>query len=184
MKRLSRTISLAAFCLGLLAAGNLAAQPAASLTGEWDLDVMKSDDAEEQIREGLGETAGRGSRAIQRQRLMERLIPLARAADHMELELSDKDLKVFDREDRVSIYYLDGKKHERQGPRGDKMEAVANWDGNRILVQTEGQEIGKIQEIYGLEGHQLAYIVRIQNEAFQHEVVIRHYYNRVESEDR
>lgn len=184
MKQMSRWTTLVAVCLGLVLPEMASAQAMPSLTGKWDLDVMKSDDAEEAIREGLGETAGRGSRAVQRQRLMERLIPLARAADYMELELSDQDLKVFDRADRVSIYYLDGKKHERQGPMGDKMEAIADWDGSRVTVTTEGKEIGRILEIYGLEGHQMAYIVSIENKAFEQEVVIRHYYNRIDGENR
>lgn len=148
-------------------------------SGTWELDLQASDDTESQVLGGVGEDTTRGMTRLERGRLVERLIQLARAIDEIEITQTERDFRIFDRDDNLRIYYLDGQKHARQTPWGAKLDAVAKWDGQQITVRTTGGEIGEVQETFGMEGRQLVFIVRIKNENFQNEIVIRNYYDRL-----
>ena len=128
--------------------------------------------------EPVGRGRSPGGVAIERGRLVERLIQLARAIDEVEIAQTERDFRIFDRDDNLRIYYLDGRKHARQTPWGAKLDAVAKWEGQQITVRTTGSEIGEVHETFGMEGRQLVFIVRIKNKNFQNEIVIRNYYDR------
>ncbi len=147
-------------------------------SGTWELDLQASDDTESQVLGGAGEDTTRGMTRLERGRLVERLIQLARAIDEIEIAQTERDFRIFDRDDNLRIYYLDGRKHARQTPWGAKLDAVAKWDGQQISVRTTGEGIGEVQETIGMEGRQLVFIVRIKNKNFQNEIVIRNYYDR------
>ena len=147
-------------------------------SGTWRLNVEASDETESKLLEGVGDDTTHGIAHIERARLVERLTQLARALVEIEIEQTERDLRFFDDADNLRIYYLDGGKHVRQTPWGAKLDTVANWDGQQITVRTSGKEIGNVQETFGLEGRQLVYIVRIQNQNFQNEIVVRSYYDR------
>jgi hypothetical protein len=155
-----------------------AAKP--DFSGVWELDTGKSDDAEVAIRDALGLTGGRGDRQAERQALSSRLHYLARAAETIEIEQTEKDIKLFNSEDDVRIHYIDGQKHPRQTPIGEKLTTVTVWRDNFLDLTTEGPDIGKVTETLGMEGLQLVHIVRIQNEAFEDDLVVRAYYDRAE----
>ena len=148
-------------------------------SGTWELDLQASDDTESQVLGGAGEDKTRGMTRLERGRLVERLIQLAQAIDEIEIAQTDRDFRIFDRDDNLRIYYLNGRKHARQTPWGAKLDVVAKWDGQQITVRTTGEEIGEVQETFGMEGRQLVFIVRIKNENFQNDVVIRNYYDRL-----
>ena len=148
------------------------------LSGAWILDAESSDDTESQIIEGAGENTTHGMTRLERDRLVERLIGLARALNEIDIEQSDRDFKIFDEADNLRIYYFDGEKHARQTPWGAKLETVAKWDGTRLTIRTTGGDLGEVDEIYGMEGRRLVFIVRIRNKSFSREIVIRNYYNR------
>ena len=181
MHRAHAPLTTIAFATAVVLAGfsgtALAQKP--DFSGTWHLDVQASDDTESQVLGGAGDDATRGITRLERGRLVERLIQLARAIDELEIAQSESDLRIFDREDNLRIYYLDGEKHARQTPWGAKLDAVAEWHGQQITVQTTGKEIGEVQETFGMEGRQLVSIVRIKNENFENEIVIRNYYDRL-----
>ena len=151
------------------------------LSGTWVLDTEASDDTENQVLEGAGENTAHGMSRLERdrlvERLVERLVGLARAINEIEIEQSDRDFKIFDEADNLRIYYFDGEKHARQTPWGAMLETVAAWDGPRLTIRTSGDELGEVDEIYGMEGRRLVFIVRIRNPSFANEIVIRNYYN-------
>ena len=149
-------------------------------SGVWELDQERSDDAVRAIRDALGQTGGRGERQIERQALSSRLSYLARAAGTIEIEQTEKDIKLFNSEDDVRIHYIDGEKHPRQSPGGEQMTTVTEWRGTFLDLTTEGPDIGKVTETLGIEGARLVHIVRIQNSAFEKDLVVRAYYNRAE----
>ena len=153
--------------------------PKPDLSGVWVLDVEASDDTESQIIGGAGESQAHGMKRVERDRLVNRLIGLARAIGEIEIEQSERDFKIFDEADNLRIYYLDGKKHARQSPWGAKLDAVAAWEGPQITVRTKSKELGEVDEIYGMEGRRLVFIVHIRHPDFANEVVIRNYYNRL-----
>jgi hypothetical protein len=101
-----------------------------------------------------------------------------RALQEIEIEQSDRDFKIFDEADNLRIYYFDGEKHARQTPWGAMLDTVAKWDGPRLTIRTSGDELGEVDEIYGMEGRRLVFIVRIRNPSFRNEIVIRNYYNK------
>ena len=166
--------------LTLLPRAAEAQAPKPDFSGNWKLNLEKSDDAVELIRAALGQTGGRGGLQQQRQTLSSRLNYLAQTAETIEIEQTQKDFKLFNTEDDVRIHYIDGQKHPRQSPTGEKMTTVTIWRGDLLDLTTEGDEIGKVSETFGLEGQRLVHIVRIQNDAFDENLVIRAYYDRAE----
>ena len=170
-------VAAAAFAASAQAETSQASKP--DLSGVWVLDVESSDDTESQVIGGAGENTSRGAKRLERDRLVNRLIQLARAIGEIEIEQSERDLKIFDEADNLRIYYLDGKKHKRQTPWGAELEAVATWEGPQIVVRSKGKNLGEVDEIYGMEGRRLVFIVHIRHPEFANEVVIRNYYNRL-----
>ena len=173
-------VALAAAGLVLISPVLVAQAPKPDFSGVWELDSGKSDDAEVAIRDALGLTGGRGERQAERQALSSRLHYLARAAETMEIEQTEKDIKLFNSEDDVRIHYIDGQKHPRQSPSGEEMTTVTEWRESFLALTTEGPDIGKVTETLGMEGLQLVHIVRIQNDAFEEDLVIRVYYDRAD----
>lgn len=168
----------AAFLASFLVAG-LTQAAAPDLSGEWKLDTAKSDDAESEILKGAGEDTTHGLSHLERGRVLERLVSLARSSDRIEIEQTQEDFQISDRGENVRIYYLDGRKHPRQTPWGASLEAQVEWRDGSLTVRSRGEEVGEVVETFGLEGHQLVLIVRIRNRLFEEEIAIRHYYDRV-----
>ncbi len=148
-------------------------------SGEWQLNLEKSDDMSTKIRDAVG-TTGEITRSDVRM-IAERLTQLARAVDWLEIEQTEKDFKIFDRDDNVRIYYLDGKKHPRQTPWGAMLQAQTGWNKDLLIVNTEGKELGNISEIYGWEGDQLLFLLQVENKKFEKTLIVRNYYNRADS---
>jgi hypothetical protein len=130
------------------------------------------------IRDAVG-TTGEITRSDVRM-IAERLTQLARAVDWLEIEQTEKDFKIFDRDDNVRIYYLDGKKHPRQTPWGAMLEAQTGWNEDLLIVNTEGKDLGKISEIYGLDEGQLLFILQVENKKFAKTLIVRNYYDRTD----
>jgi hypothetical protein len=166
--------------VALLASAKDSTAQEPNFTGTWQLDAEKSDDMQQKIRAGAGKAGGITQPEIQR--LLDRFTHLAHAADVIEIEQTKVDFKIFDRADNVRIYYMDGKKHPRQTPWGAKLQTVANWDNQRLLITTEGKDLGKVTEVYAFEGQQLIFIIQVENKKFENDVLIRHYYDRLDGQ--
>ena len=145
-------------------------------SGSWALNVDKSDDMEQKVRDGAGST--REITKLNVQQLLTRLTHLARAARDIEIEQSEADLKIFDREDNVRIYYIDGKKHVRETPWGEKLETLTSWSGNDLIMSTEGKDLGKFREVYTYEDETLVYVLQLELKGFEKTVIVRHLYDR------
>jgi hypothetical protein len=61
-------------------------------------------------------------------------------------------------------HYLDGKKHVRQTPWGAKLQTLASWNGDQLVIVTEGKE--------------LAFVIQLDIKGFESTVVARHYRDR------
>lgn len=144
-------------------------------SGKWQMDSDKSDDGEALIMGGLGNP---DRMKPESRRRAERLMELGRALQALEIRLSPSDIRVYDEADNVRIYYIDGKKHTRETPWGERLETVTQWEGSELHTRTDGKDLGEIDEIYAMEGGQLLYIVKIRLEDSDNEVVIRTYYDR------
>jgi hypothetical protein len=165
---------LVIFFIGTLAGYGHAQKP--NFTGIWSIDAKKSDDLAQRVREGAGST-----QEITRSRvkqIVDRMQHLARAADELEIEQTAADFKIFDLDDNVRIYYLDGKKRLRETPWGEKLQVLAAWNENELIVATEGKDLGKFTEVYALDGEQLVFVLQLEHEDFEQTIISRKVYNR------
>ena len=177
MRNVSRRIAIPTFICGFLMLGTVEAKAQKpDFSGIWTLDVDKSDNLANRVRTGAGNT--KSFTKIDVQRIVDRLAYLSRTSEELELEQTDKDLKIFDKDDNVRIYYIDGKKHPRQTPWGAQLQTVTNWNGDDLVIVTESKELGKVTEVYTFEGEQLVFVIQMENKDFESNVVARHYYNR------
>ena len=165
-----------AFALMLSVAEAVAQKP--DYSGEWQLNLEKSDDMAFKIQDAVGAT-GEITRSDVR-RISDRLIQLASAVEWLEIEQTEKDFKIFDKDDNVRIYYLDGKKHPRQTPWGAMLQAQTGWNNDLLIVNTEGKDLGSISEIYGWEGDQLLFLLQVENKKFDKTLIVRSYYDRAD----
>ena len=166
----------------VLAGGTTEAQIVAKpdFSGVWELDDSKSDNASEAIRVALGKTGGRSRDQHQRQALSSRLNYLAYASETIEIAQTSQDFTLINTEDDVRIHYIDSEKHTRQSPGGESMTTVTMWSDDLLVATTEGEQMGKVTETFGYEGHQLVHIVRIQHKLFEDDLVVRTHYNRLD----
>lgn len=164
------------FALALLVCRMGAAQGNPDLSGRWRLDRDRSDDPERTILAGLGDP---NRMRPEDRRTAERLIQLAGALDELEIRQSDKDFRLYDQSNNVRIYYIDGKKHVRQTPWGEKLQTETSWEGGALHMKTDGKELGQVDETYGLEGRQMVFIVRVRLKGQKEDVVVKSYYHRV-----
>jgi len=153
------------------------AQGNPDFSGKWSLDTEKSDDGDAVILGGIGST---DRMSPNDRRTAERLIGLVRALRVLEIHQSPADFRLHDEADNVRIYYIDGKKHARETPWGEKLETVTKWEGSELHARTDGKDLGEIDEVYAMEGSQLLYTVKIRLEDSKQEVVVRTYYGRAE----
>ncbi|HEY7699221.1 MAG TPA: hypothetical protein VIE88_12445 [Vicinamibacteria bacterium] len=153
------------------------AQGGPDFSGKWKMDADKSDDGEAVILGGLG-NPDRMKPEVRR--TVERLLALGRAFRSLEIRQSAADFRLYDDANNVRIYYIDGKKHQRETPWGERLETVTQWEGGELHTRTDGKDLGEIDEIYGMEGGQLLYTVKIRLEDSKQEVVIRTYYDRAQ----
>lgn len=151
------------------------AQGNSDFSGKWNLNADKSDDGEAVILGGLGDPDRMSPKD---RRTAERLIELGRALQVLEIKQSASDFRLYDEADNVRIYYIDGKKHQRETPWGEKLETVTKWEGSELHMRTDGKDLGEIDEIYSMEGNQLLYTIKMRLEDAKNEVVVRTYYDR------
>jgi len=145
-------------------------------SGVWVLNVDKSDDMEQKVRDAAGST--REITKLNVQQLLTRLTHLARAAQEIEIEQSEADFKMFDRENNVRIYYIDGNKHVRETPWGEKLETLTSWSGNDLIISTEGKDLGKLREVYTYEDETLVYVLQLELKGFEKTVIVKNRYDR------
>jgi hypothetical protein len=149
-------------------------------SGIWVLDVGKSDDWANMVRAGAGSTKDFTKMDVQR--IVDRLAYLARTNEEIEIEHSEKEFKTFDKDDNVLIYYIDGKKHSRQTPWGAMLQTLADWSEDQLVIVTESKEIGKVTEVYALDGEQLVFVIQMDIKGFENTVIARYIYSRKDVE--
>jgi hypothetical protein len=173
MKRLAFSL-LVFFLIGTLAGLTHAQNP--DFTGVWAMDMEKSDDLAQRVREAAGST--RGITRSRTKQIVERMQHLARGAEEIEITQTAADFKVFDLEGNLHIYYLDGEKRVRETPWGEKLQVLALWNENNLIVETEGKDLGKVREVYTFDGEQLVYVLQLEFKDFKNTVISRKVYNR------
>lgn len=166
------------------------AEENAGFAGTWLRVHSESEDVEEKIQsavQGMLEKAERRRRNVSLlgdpvlvRRLEDSLERLIRAPEELVIFAQRNELHVDDGSGRISIYYLDGKEHLRQTRGGISLETVAVRRGNRVEIEQEGEEGGKIFETYALaaDGNRLELAVRVEGERLEDPLVVRSVYAR------
>jgi hypothetical protein len=145
-------------------------------SGTWTLDASKSDDARREVLASWGDPNRMKPKDRQ---VADRLLLLATALDRFEIRQTPREISLYYRDD-VRIYYIDGKKHTRETPWGEKLETVTDWEGSELHLKTDGKDLGDLDEIYAFDGDQMLYTVRLKVKHAKEEIVIRNYFDRVE----
>jgi hypothetical protein len=145
-------------------------------SGTWALDASKSDDPHRQILASWGDP--NRMRPEERQ-VADRLLLLVSALDRFEIRHTPRDITLYYGDD-VRIFYIDGKKHTRETPWGERLETVTDWEDGELHLKTDGKDLGDLEEIYTFEDGQMLYTVRLKVKHAKEEVVIRSYFDRVE----
>jgi hypothetical protein len=147
-------------------------------TGAWTLDGGKSDEAVESVRAGLGDKLAKGKKQMFQRYLAGVLVGLADDAEELEIEQTEKDIKIFDRADNVNIYYIDGKKHMREEQSLGTIDTVTSWNGDELVISSEGKEVGRWVQVLSMEGPQMVVSVTVNAKDFPNEIMARFYYDR------
>ena len=145
-------------------------------SGKWSLDTDRSDDAEALIKTGVESRSGRVTTSTMQ--TADRLVALSRALTWLEIRQTERDFSLYDDADNVRIYYIDGKKHTRETPWGAKLETVTKWEGAELHMKTDGGDLGEVTEVYGFDGGELRFTVRIKLKNVKDEIVVNSYYKR------
>jgi hypothetical protein len=159
----------------VFAAALATTQSTPDFTGKWTLDDSRSDDAEALIVAGLGDP---NRMSPENRRTADRLLQLVNALRVLDIKQGASDFRLFDQADNIRIYYIDGKKHQRETPWGERLETMTKWEGSELHVRTDGKDLGEIDEIYGMEAKDLVYTVKLRLEDSDDEVVVRSFYQR------
>ena len=160
-------------------------------TGLWYRDDGKSDDPEPRLEatiKGFVEKNSRGRSTIEDvdpqfvSRLRRVLDSFVQYADELDVERTKRELVVDDGGDRLRIYYLDARKHERQMADGTRLETTSETTGTQIDVEMKTSDGAKIYETYQLssDGDELVLTVRLEDKQLKQPLVIRSVYTRAE----
>jgi hypothetical protein len=190
-----RLIGTIGFFVLLASISNAAGLPAfvqeeEGFNGTWMRNPDESDDPDEATRaaaEEIFNKATKGGRGIftediqqiQKQ-LQSSIASFVQFADTLIIDDEGKEFLVDDGVGRVRIFYLDGKKHNRQSPDGAKFETLSTRQGNRIIVDQKIKGGGRIVETYALseEGDRLILTVRLEAKRLKEPMTIRNVYDR------
>jgi hypothetical protein len=171
-----------------VAAGFLTVQP--GYTGLWYRDDRKSDDPAPRIEmtmQGFVEKNSRGRSTLEDvdpkvvRRLRSVLDGFVQYADELVVERTQRELVVDDGSERLIIYYLDSRKHERQLADGTRLETTAAASEDQIEVEMRTSDGAKIYETYTLSSaDEMVLTVRLEDKQLKQPLVIRSVYTRAE----
>ena len=125
-----------------------------------------------------GRGGGRGGGSEKMQAMRETMKEAMRAAQTLEISLTDTEFRVVDGSENVHIYYLDGEKHKRQTPGGVELATIAKKRGDQIIIE-EKADSAKFTRTFALapDGRVMVVTVRLENDRFKRPVVIRSVYD-------
>ena len=161
-------------CALSLASFTVAFEGTPDFTGTWAINTAKSDDFNKEVLASWGDP---NRMSPKDRRIAERLELLASAFDRFEIRQSQRDITLYHQDD-VRIYYIDGKKHTRETPWGEKLETVTNWEGDELHLRTDGKDLGEVDEMYAFEGAQMVYTVRVKLKSAKEDLVVQSYFDR------
>ena len=146
------------------------------LSGYWKRNPESSQDAVSKVFASLS-LEGRGF-SPDEQRFHDALLHFAKVIESLQIEQTAKDVKIILAGDEVQIYYL-GRAHVRQGVLGGRLEVLANWRRDELIIQ-ERNEFGKLLQSLSLsrEGR-LSVLVSLDDRRLREPLLLLSVYDRV-----
>ncbi len=155
------------------------AADAPDLRGRWKRNPELSQDAVSKVFASLA-LEGRGF-SPDEQRFHDALLKFVKVIDSLQIELTAEDIKIILSDDEVQIYYP-GRARVRQGVLGGKLEVLAHWRGDELVIQ-EKNEFGKLAQSLSLnrEGR-LAVLLSLDDRRLRVPLLLLSVYDRVPAE--
>jgi hypothetical protein len=132
------------FALLMPAAVSAADSP--SLRGRWTRNAVLSQDAASKVFASLS-LEGQGF-SPDEQRFHDALLHFAKAIDSLQIEQRAEEVTIILGDDEVQIYYP-GRPRLRQGVLGGRLETVAQWRADELVIQ-EKNDSGKLVQSLSL----------------------------------
>ena len=145
------------------------------LRGRWKRNADLSQDAVSKVFASLA-LEGRGF-SPDEQRFHDALLKFVRVIDSLQIELTADDVKIILADDEVQIYYP-GRSRVRDGVLGGRLEVLAHWRGNELIIQ-EKNEFGKLVQSLSLnrEGR-LAVLLSLDDRRLRAPLLLLSVYDR------
>ena len=146
------------------------------LRGRWKRNPELSQDAVSKVFASLS-LEGRGF-SPDEQRFHDALLHFAKVIDSLQIEQTAEDVKIILSGDEVQIYYL-GRSHVRQGVLGGRLEVLAHWRGDELVIQ-EKNEFGKLVQSLSLNRDgRLSVLVSLDDRRLRVPLLLLSVYDRV-----
>ena len=160
----------------LLTPGAAFAADAPELRGRWKRNADLSQDAVSKVFASLA-LEGRGF-SPNEQRFHDALLKFVKVIDRLQIELTAEDVKIILSDDEVQIYYP-GRSRVREGVLGGRLEVLAHWRGDELIVQEKNQ-FGKLVQSLSLnrEGR-LAVLLSLDDRRLRAPLLLLSVYDRV-----
>ena len=176
--RMLRHVLEAGVCVtvSLLTAAAASAADTQDLRGRWKRNPALSQDAVSKVFASLS-LEGRGF-SPDEQRFHDALLHFAKVIDSLQIEQTAEDVKIILGGDEVQIYYA-GRSHVRQGVLGGRLEVLARWRKDELIIQ-EKNEFGKLVQSLSLgrEGR-LSVLVSLDDRRLREPLLLLSVYDRV-----
>jgi hypothetical protein len=161
--------------LALLTPTVASAADTPDLSGRWRRNPDLSQDAVSKVFASLS-LEGRGF-SPDEQRFHDALLHFVKVIDSLQIEQTAEDVKIILAGDEVQIYYP-GRSHARQGVLGGRLEVLARWRGDELIIQ-EKNEFGKLVQSLSLDrkGH-LSVLVSLDDRRLREPLLLLSVYDR------
>jgi hypothetical protein len=146
------------------------------LRGRWKRNADLSQDAVSKVFASLA-LEGRGF-SPDEQRFHDALLKFVKVIDRLQIELTAEDVKIILSDDEVQIYYP-GRSRVRDGVLGGRLEVLAHWRGNELIIQ-EKNEFGKLVQSLSLDREgRLAVLLSLDDRRLRAPLLLLSVYDRV-----
>jgi len=147
--------------LAVVLAGSAAGAAPPDVSGKWRLDRKRSDDVKARIAAAAGpdQTTGGGASGltilpesntrseVERVEMRAWMMGLADQLDRLEIQQSADEVKLYLGDDNVRIFYLN-RESTRQDGQGRKLKCRARMEGDRLVVEEQGEQRTKMTEAF------------------------------------
>jgi hypothetical protein len=160
----------------LLTSSAVSAADTADLRGRWRRNPELSQDTVSKVFASLA-LEGRGF-SPDEQRFHDALLHFAKVIDTLQIEQTAEDVKIIPSDDEVQIHYP-GRSRVRQGVLGGRLEALAHWRGDELVIQ-EKNDFGKLVQSLSLnrEGR-LSVLVSLDDRRLRVPLLLLSVYDRI-----